>query len=321
MNELERQVRERLISGEPLEGLGLDRVDGRWDLRRMKLSGEPPFIVDGKVLSYARTHIKGVTIESVDLRGAHWEALRLSDVVLSNSLFDRAKLAGLHADRTTVADCSFKGTSLQNSLMTSYSSYFRPISKTSWTRVDFSYADLRDSIHSNEIYADCDFSRAKLDGVEFDGSRHVRSLFSGKMEEVNFRQVPQSQPGFSFLRRHVFNEMVEVDFSNATLVLCGFNELGLENVKLPDEKTHVIYSPKVAVSERVLKLLPADSSLYDFMLEILMETAIEEGPVVGGYGIETIKSLGDTDETRLFGLNLIRQAEAEVQAEIAKGHS
>ena len=314
MDDLERRVVERLSHGTSLEGLGLGRVGGRWDLRGMRFSDverRPGPAVGGysSVGLAGFDQLNNVRLEGLDLTGAVWESLRLTSVEVSDCVLDGARLYDLRMWDSHWHDCSLRATRLRSGSMGGTTPLWRRSRTTSWKGVDFTEADLRDSAHQYESYTDCDFSRARLDGVDFDGARHVRSRFAGRVEDVSFRRRP-----LLGLSVGPVNAMLDVDFTEAQLVGCGFWDLDLRQVKLPSTEEHVIARPKVAVARRVLELL-ATAELTDALigLRVAMEFWQRTGPdTVHAWGVVDRAFLSESPEELLRAIALLDQAIAEV---------
>lgn len=313
MSDLERQVVARLAGGGPLDGLGLGRVEGRWDLRGMHLSnvrrsGGPT------VGGYATTQLeemdqlKGVRLEGLDLTGAVWEHLRLTSVEINDCVMDRARLPDLRMWDSHWRKCSLRGTRLDGS-MSGTTPLWRRSRTTSWTQVDFTGADLRDTAHGYESYTDCDFSRARLKEVDFQGARHVRSRFAGPVEDVYFFRRPQGG-----LPVGPVNEMLDVDFTDAQVIGCSFWGLDLGAVRLPSTEHHVLARPKVATAGRALELLSAIGQGDSLIgLRVAMEDWIRTGPgTAEAWGIVHREFLGESDAERAQATALLEQAIAEV---------
>jgi len=304
------EVVRRLREGRPLDGLDLGTVEGRWDLRGVVLGSAVPKSIrvagrDASVLS-GTVELDGVVLEGLDLAGCDWRNLRLTDVVLRNCVLDGAQLRGLRVWRVDVADCSFVRADLRDASTGGGTPFWRR-RPSRWTRVDFAGADLRGSAHGDELFTDCSFDHARLDGVDFWGARHVRSRFVGPVREVSFHRYA---PG-AVLRNGPGNQMVGVDFSQAQLDGCSFWGLDLAEAILPEGDQHVIFANKVQVARAVLADLERQGLGGRLVsLRVIMERVIEEGPNTAvARKVVHRDTLGDSDGER-------REAEAFLRSHI-----
>lgn len=304
-----RAVVARLAAGAPLDGLGLGKVGGRWDLRGLRLpetEGSGPRPVSHGIPSWERTELSHVPLVGLDLSEAILTGMRLIDVDIRDCVFDRARLDDAAMWETRVVASSFRSASMREMVMGG--SPLRPWRRrymNSWQDVDLSRADLRGSVHSAETYTDCDFSHARLFRVGFEASRHVRSRFAGRVDDCAFRRTPQE-----LLLWGLVNPMQDVDMSEAELVDCGFWGLGLENVRLPRSPGHIVFRPKAAVARETLnRIAPSESSGSLAYLYALMERKVEEGPESAtALGVIHREALGDTEDERAEAEAVLRSA-------------
>jgi uncharacterized protein YjbI with pentapeptide repeats len=251
--------------------------------------------------------LRGVTLSGLDLSGATWESVRLLGVRVDDCVFDDARLPDLRMWESRWSDCSMRGTRLDGS-MSGRTPVWRYHRSTQWSGVDFTSADLRDTAHGGELYTDCDFGHARLDGVDFSDARHVRSRFAGTLREVFFyRRAPASS------RLRPVNELRDVDLTAARLTHCSFFGLDLATARLPSPELHVITPGKVPVARRVLALMTSAGTLESMIdLRVAMQYWIKEGPdTPRAWGIADRASLGESDEERAQALALIERAQRE----------
>jgi hypothetical protein len=115
--------------------------------------------------------------------------------------------------------------------------------------VDFTKADLRQSIYKAAAFERCVFRNAKLVKIDFQTSAFSDCTFEGEMREVMFYR--RGFRGDSFPA----NEMKNVDFSRAKLRFVEFRGLNLHNVKLPNDAKHIIITNYVETLDRMLDAL------------------------------------------------------------------
>lgn len=186
--------------------------------------------------------------ELVDLRGLHFSSpvnctrIRASEVDMSHSY--------LHAWRFTkceFVDCSFHGADISSALDRN----------SCWTNVDFSKACFRDSViglgcsryHGcifvdtdfrgtafvSPVFDSCVFSAGKgMSGVDFNASSFRNCVFSGKVDDVVFRNgyiLPTDEKQYG---RCEPNLMDQVDFTEATLSYIAFSGgVPLDRIEIP----------------------------------------------------------------------------------------
>lgn len=139
---MEREVVARLVRGVPLDGLGLGRVNGRWDLRGMRFSAvkRSPGPSAG---DYSTTRmegvdtLRGVRLEGLDLSGSAWEHLRMFSVTVRDCVLEGAQVPDLRMWDSYWLDCSLRGTDLRSSSMGGSTPLWRRSGTMSWTGVDF----------------------------------------------------------------------------------------------------------------------------------------------------------------------------------------
>ena len=284
----------RLAAGASLDGLGLSRVEGRWNLRSIG-GPRPPWSGKDDLPEF-----RGATFAGLDLSGAELQHFRFFDCSFDDCVLDGADLVDWRQWSTSVRQCSFRTARIMGSM----GGARRPPS--SWQEVDFSRADLRDTAHHTESYTDCDFSHARLKGVSFDGSRHVRSTFAGPLEDVEFWSHPQGSRSslLGHLRYREANRMDGVDLSAATVRFCTFNRLDLSACVFPSSPDHLRFDDRGAFAARVLDAIQGAEHV---VLRVLMEHELQDAPPrVGGPGFRHRLDLGDSPEEIESAVALMR---------------
>lgn len=271
------EIWRRLASGQGLDGLGLSRVDGRWNLRSI---GSP---LSPWSSSEPLPLLKKVHLRDLDLSGAEMTHFRFFDCIFRNCIFDGASLQDMRMWGTRVQDCSFRRARIAGGMGGDQRS------PNEWERVDFAYSDLRRSSHFMESYVDSNFSGAQLAKVDFEGSRHVRSVFQGELTEVEFRALPKGVK-----RGRVRNTMDRVDFGSAIVRFSTFHDLDLSSATLPNSPIHLRFEDRRLFATRVLAAADA-ARLANVWLRTMMEIHVRDAPVGGGGpGFQHREDLGDT---------------------------
>jgi uncharacterized protein YjbI with pentapeptide repeats len=279
----------RLRSGSDLDGLGLRRVDGRWDLRGLRTPSAP-------VIEVEKAQWRGIDFSTAKLEG-----LRCMDMRIEDCVFDRATFADWRLWQCVVSDCTFRRADLRGTGMAGGHLRRGRNAKHAnvWRSVRFDGADLRDTAHHNELYEDCDFSSAKLARVDFAAARHVRSVFRGVLDEVVFERLPDPMVG-----DETPNAMEAVDFSAAVLKWVEFRGLPMLDAALPPGAEHVRYRPRQAVAEEVLRRLDAGTPA-SVELRTMAQLDCDRGPRGDAVGIHHITELGDTEQEQAHARALI----------------
>ena len=279
-----------LARGADPAALGVDRVEGRWDLRGV---GAP---VTSWSRKGANPTLRGVRLCGLSLAGSDLPHFRLVDCRLEDCVLDGAALFDWRMWGTDVRDCSFVAASLRDAGMGGDRR-----SPNSWTNVDFRRADLRGTAHFAESYTDCGFQDAQLDRVDFDGSRHVGSAFAGDVREVEFRSRPRGAR-----RARSVNRMAGVDFGNADVQSAAFHDLDLSACLLPRSPHHLVFADRRLFALRVLAALDVSATeLVDLRVQMQGHVA-EAPPGPGGPGFEHRADLGGTESEIDEAVDLMR---------------
>ncbi len=235
--------------------LGLHEKDGRLDLSACSV---PAAVPSGK-LTYGAwdfavmggvTTLKDVRLNALDFSGACLDNLFISDVEMTNCVFDNCSCRNWRVRGTSINNSSFRGTDLRDSSLGGVSDG----RANTFVGVDFLSADLRGSFHSCAEYRDCRFKNTRLKKVGFQGSRFVDCTFEGELREVCFNRADTQYNSFPP------NYMIRVDFSRAKLRLVEFRELELNDVALPADEDHIILDEYRPTLERLIKVFTADES-------------------------------------------------------------
>jgi uncharacterized protein YjbI with pentapeptide repeats len=196
--------------------------DGLLDLRfaPLQLSLQEPLI--------------GVNIKDIDFSNANLGYLILDQVKIQNCKFDSSKIMKWNERSSNIINVSFRSIHLgSDSAIGINSSLYRHInfSKTYFSGVSF----------YSPQFINCDFSFAVISKVDFSASNFIDCKFAGKIKSVWFNRYYRF-PGYEQqFGKAPFNEMKDVDFSNASLWDVMFTGgLDLNSIKLPDDGLHFL---------------------------------------------------------------------------------
>jgi uncharacterized protein YjbI with pentapeptide repeats len=189
----------------------------------------------------------GLILEHIDLSQARLNNVNFLDCSISDCVFDGASLRSCSFWNCIISKCSFRKTDLRDAVL----GPTKDAQRNRFDQVDFSLADLRNTIYISADFRSCTFRHAKLTKVEFDGSSFTKGIFEGGLEEVTFARESTNTLG-----KHLPpNDMANVDFSSAQLFWVTFRGLNLDKVKFPEDKEHIILEDYPRELDRLLKFL------------------------------------------------------------------
>lgn len=312
---LAARVIDRLVAGEPLADLPLDRHEGMIDLRGLTTPG-PEVVSEALVVGDgARTglrwlggliELRGATLTDLDLSGARLEHLRFFDTVLRGCRFDRATCRDWRAWDFTVEDCTFRRTNLRGAALGT-----RSEKGNHYRRIDFGGADLRDIVCQGATFEDCDFSGARLDKVEFGGCAFVRCRFAGLLDEVIFSGHALGAEGGPATGR-----LVDVDLSDAVLRYVEFRDVSFDTVVPPAERDdQVVVTHHPCVVRRALARLEGRGDARTRRLVARLQASAGRLDERQQLGVWHTDELGEDEEQRRFAVDLLHQVEQECAAE------
>ncbi|WP_344386173.1 pentapeptide repeat-containing protein [Asanoa iriomotensis] len=176
-----------------------------------------------RLFGLSAVELRGVRLAGLDLRGSHLDHLKIFEGVVDDCLFDDSSCSDMGVWATSFTNCRFAGADLSSS---SFGAWYEGKGNL-FQGVDFSRADLRGLATSTARYLGCDFSHARLDGVNFWQSTLVDCTFAGRLRDVVFdgRVLGDEKPDP--------NPMLNVDLSAAQLDGVNFRKVPFDNVKLP----------------------------------------------------------------------------------------
>ena len=265
---LRDEIFARLSKGHPLDGLPIERHDGRLDLRGIAAPEEVPvssrdLSIRDRIFRFDRVsavpQIRSAALRGVDLSGARLSGVMVVDSTIENCRFDGVRWHERGFWGSTIRDSSFRGANLRAFVMGGASDR-----ATTGERVDFDEALLDDVIPGSSDFIDCDFGRARLRKFEAYGCRLVRCRFAGRLDEVIFSAVGSS--GSS--RRGVLED---VDFSAASFRFVSLRGFELEGVRVPEGPGHIRFRDYPCVLRRAIDHLRSTEDPDELWLLGLLE--------------------------------------------------
>jgi len=288
---------QRLLTGEPLTCLSLPTKDGRIDLAGLTLP-EPRALERwntplGNVERYKPTaSFHKAKWHDIDFSQSRLHSICFEESQISNCCFDQCELRNLRLWASTIQDCTFRGADLRQSGLglASIDGTFAK-RRNRFVNVDFARADLRNTVYVAAAFERCSFSRAKLVKIGVGTSTFTDCYFEGELREVRFWRSDLSVRGFptdSFPP----NEMIDVDFSRATLRDVEFRGLSLDHVRLPNDNDHIVIEDFPSVLDSLIATLMRQ---HDQTANILLAYlgAYRKWAVPGARGVLNKQDLAD----------------------------
>jgi uncharacterized protein YjbI with pentapeptide repeats len=257
---LGEEVVARLLAGRRLDDLDLDEVDGRVDLRHLRMP--PPrrlqrFASEGWFIEQLTDLIRfrAVALRGLDLSGADLQSLRFDGATIEDCVFEGSLCRDWRLWDTTVRRCSFARSDLRGAVVGSWEDGRRNM----WDDVDFTRADFRVGVSLGALYTRCDFIGAKVVGVSFDQCDFVDCRFSGLLRRVTFDgRALEDRPPPGALQR--------VSFVGSVFDEVEFMGLKLDEVILPEDPDLRLVSHYGCVIDEVLRAVSGADSVEARML-------------------------------------------------------
>ena len=232
---MERKIWNRLASGQGIEKLGLDTIDGRIDLRNLNVpERQLERVVKSSIGVFRKfggiTKIEGASWEKLDFSSSDLSHLVLTDCEISDCVFNRCSMRGIIAKATSFIDSRFHSADLRDSLLGG----FRENRRNVFRNVEFIKCDLRATFYKEAEFNGCHFRNCKLDRVEFSSSTFEDCSFEGELKEVIFYRRTWDKGNFPE------NRMARVDFGKARLRWCAFRGLDMTDATFPNDDEHIV---------------------------------------------------------------------------------
>jgi uncharacterized protein YjbI with pentapeptide repeats len=267
---LNPDVWKALLSGEPLDRLGLPTVNGRIDLRGL-VAQQPTVahesttpIADVKRLANI-TEVRGARWRGIDFSNSRLDSVRLIHSSIEDCCFDEAQCHDWRMWATTISNCTFRNADLRRSSFGGVDEGQR----NAFRGVDFTRADLRQTGHKAAEMSGCTFVDTNLTKVDFQGTVFVNCVFAGELREVLFY-------------RHAFegetfppNEMKGVDFRRARFRDVEFRGLDMDQVTWPEDANHIVVEDYKVTLNRMLDVMRDRSDKPARMLKAVLEMELK----------------------------------------------
>ena len=241
-----------LSTGGDLGSLGIPRLDGRWDLRGLKVlkptstevTGLPPGIrMNRGVLQSTDAVWKNIHFSNCQL-----EEIRFHDLTVENCVFSNCKCSGWRVWGSSFRDTRFEDVDLRHAALGGLSQDGR---RNLFSNVELVRTDLRGAAFISANIVGCRFLDANLKQVNFAGTCFEDCTFSGLLDETSFD--PQ-RFGYQHLPA---NEMKNVSFANARFRCVDFRKLDMDRVEWPRASDHVLVRNYRATLDCMIERLTA----------------------------------------------------------------
>src|SRR6266850_132092 len=177
--------------------------------------------------------------------GTKLNGIRFFDCQIRNCLFEQCQLEDWRLWSTTITECSFRWADLKRSALGGVLEGRRNF----YTGVDFSEADLRQTVYQAAAFERCAYRNTKLVKIDFQTSAFSNCQFEGELNDVLFYH--RGFKGEAFPP----NEMLNVDFSHAKLRDVGFRGLILNRVRLPNDAEHLVLKDFASTLDKMVNVL------------------------------------------------------------------
>lgn len=262
----------RLLAGESVDDLELDRYNGRVDLRY--LPAPAPEVIREFDIEGIRAASMGnllrfhdVTLEQLDLTGARLPSIRFHSCAIKDCIFDSADCRDWRLWNTEVERSSFRRTNFREAAVGTWEGG----SRNEWRGVDFAGSDFRVTNPLGALFDNCNFGSAKLKGVEFLQCSVVRCRFAGELADVTF-------DGRRFEDSAIPTPLKEVDFTNAHFTNVVFRGCEFDHVELPEDPDLRLVSNFPCVATHILKSIATDGRVEARQIAGVIQNRIR-GPI------------------------------------------
>jgi len=247
-----KDVLTRLATSGDLEGLGIPKLDGRWDLRGLQvpertsveLKGLPP----GIVMQQGFLRLKNAVWKDIHFTDCQLEEIRFFDLTVENCVFSKCKCKGWRFWGSSFTDTRFQDVDFRHAALGGLAQDGR---RNSFRNVELVRTDLRGAAFISADIIGCQFLEANLRQVDFGGTRFEDCTFSGLLDETIFTQHGWGREDLPA------NEMKNVSFADARFRFVEFRKLDMDRVEWPRAADHVLVRNYRATLDCMIERLEA----------------------------------------------------------------
>jgi len=294
----------RLSTGESLTDLSLPKKNGRMDFSGLVLP--QPRVLErrntpfGEIKRYEPNALfHKAKLHDINFSRSKLDSLTFEESELSNCCFDGCELRNLRLWASTIRDCTFCDADLRESGL-GLATIDGPLSgkRNRFINVEFAKADLRNTVYVAAAFEHCSFRFSKLVDILFGTSTFIDCSFEGELREVRFWRSDMSVRGFP-TDAFPANEMIDVDFSRATLRDVEFRGLTLSRVRLPEDEDHIILQDFPAVLDQLISTLEQQQDQTAKLLLAYLG-AYRKWTVPGARGVLNKRDLAEIDPSTVY---------------------
>jgi uncharacterized protein YjbI with pentapeptide repeats len=229
------EIWNRLTHRLAIDELALPIKNGRLDLRFLHIVETHAIGSAQRRVAAIRalgglTEIRGADWKSIDFSSGQLSGLRFFDCNVTDCVFDECRCHDWRVWGSVFTKTSFRAANLRGAVLGGVINQRR----NEFHQVDFTSADLRESVYSAAEFLGCRFENTKLDKIDFQTSVFADCVFVGELREVVFHNI-----GFKG-ERYPENKMTRVDFRRAKLRWVEFRGLELTEIYPPEDNDHII---------------------------------------------------------------------------------
>ncbi|RZJ20170.1 MAG: pentapeptide repeat-containing protein [Acinetobacter sp.] len=230
-----------IIKGRDLTEISsLKHHEGKIDLRGISLPKEYERFFNYKTSKYIKWVDKSIKFKSCKLDNIDFSYSDIQATSWEKCSFIACLFYQVDARTITFTACDFQDVIFKNTRFSyGYLNIRSGKLSGSFKNVSFIKSQFSETLFSFPIFDSCLFEDCNFYAADFDGSRFSNTKFKGVLNCPWFRKHAKNEfePNYFFNRIDKIkfsNEMLNVDFSEATLEYVGFSDdLDLKNCKLP----------------------------------------------------------------------------------------
>ncbi len=160
------------------------------------------------------TFDKGIRFNDVSFQRIDFSYSKFANCVFDKCSFEQCRLCDIYSVGWNERGCHFVEVSFKGSCFTNAAI---GIECSIYHKVDFSDADFSRAIFYCPQFRSCNFSNARITGIDFNASNFIDCKFMGRIENVWYRRSYPFKGDEKRFGRTKPNEMIRVDFSEAEL--------------------------------------------------------------------------------------------------------
>ncbi len=225
--------------------IGMERFEGRWDIRGVNLT--PEFLkeeirISSRLLDNGKLLLRKKRLKGIDFSLSNISSLQLQECEVEDCKFEHILGKEMNIAASHFTNCGFRNSNM------AYSFLNQNIGSDSgsFINVDFIFSNLSECTFYFPIIKFCNFVNCNLKATNFDGSRLENCKFEGDVDSCWFSGYSNFAHKSLF---YIFNKvdprkypnlMENVDFSNAKLTGVSFrNRVPLDKCVFPQGEKYL----------------------------------------------------------------------------------